>query len=66
MRDMPTCKDCCFFVQGDRKSGTCKKRPFVSTRQGGIATIDGKPRILIVSWSHTACKMFEKDGEDDA
>ena len=57
-----TCKECRYFVQGEGKSGTCKKRPYVSTRQGGVQMINGKPRILFVYHGKTACKMFEKGG----
>ncbi len=58
------CKKCRYFVQGKGHSGTCKKRPYVSTRNGGIQTINGKPRVLFVSWSHTACKLFDKGGAE--
>ena len=57
------CKNCEHFIQGKGHSGTCKKRPYVSTRNGGVQKINGKPRVLVVSWSHTACKMFAKGGE---
>lgn len=60
---MNTCKDCKFFVQGNGKSGTCEKRPYVSTRQGTVQMINGKPRKLMIHWAKTACKMFEKGGE---
>ena len=60
---MNTCKDCRYFVQGEGKSGTCEKRPYVSTRQGKVQMIKGKPRKLIINWAKTACKMFEKGGE---
>lgn len=58
------CKNCEHFIQGKGHSGTCKKRPYVSTRSGGVQMINGKPRVLVVSWSHTACKMFEKGGAE--
>ena len=58
------CKECKFFVQGKGKSGTCEKRPYVSTRQGGVQMINGKPRILNVNWAKTACKLFEKGGAE--
>lgn len=58
------CKSCKYFVQGKGHSGTCKKRPYVSTRSGGVQTINGKPRILVVNWSHKACKMFAKGGAE--
>ena len=57
---MNTCKDCRYFIQGDKKGGTCEKRPYVSTRQGGVQTINGKPRKLYIYCSKTACKLFEK------
>lgn len=57
---MNTCKDCRYFIQGDKKGGTCEKRPYVSTRQGGVQTINGNPRKLYIYGSKTACKMFEK------
>ena len=60
---MATCKECSYFIQGNRKSGTCKKRPYVSTKRGGVQMIKGEPRKLVVSWSHAACKMFVKGGE---
>ena len=60
---MKNCKDCNFFIQGIGKSGTCKKRPYVSTRQGGVQIVNGKPRKLIVYQAKPACKMFEKGGE---
>ena len=60
---MKTCKDCRFFVQGEGKSGTCEKRPYVSTRQGTVQIIKGKPRRLMLYGTKTACKMFEKGGE---
>lgn len=59
----PTCKDCLHFVQGSRHSGTCKKRPYVSTKHSGVQMINGKPRPLILYWSHAACKMFERSRE---
>ena len=59
----PTCKDCLHFVQGIRHSGTCKKRPYVSTKHSGVQMINGKPRPLILYWSHAACKMFERSRE---
>lgn len=59
---MNTCKDCRYFIQGDGKGGTCEKRPYVSTRQGGVQMIKGKPRPLVIYWGKTACKMFEKGG----
>lgn len=58
------CKNCEHFIQGKGHSGTCKKRPYVSTRRGGVQMINGKPRVLVVSWSHTACKLFEKGGAE--
>ena len=58
------CKQCRYFVQGEGHSGTCQKRPYVTTRQGRVQIINGKPRVLVLSWSHTACKMFEKGGEE--
>lgn len=61
---MNTCRDCRFFIQGKRKSGTCKKRPYVSTRQGKVQIINGKTRPLVLYWSKTACKMFEKGGAE--
>ena len=60
---MVTCKDCRYFIQGEGKSGTCEKRPFVSDRRGGIQKINGEPRKLVLYWAHTICKMFEKGGE---
>ncbi len=57
---MATCKECRFFIQGERKSGTCEKRPYISDRRGGVQKIDGKPRKLYICWSRTACKMFER------
>ena len=59
------CKNCEYFIQGKGHSGTCKKRPYVSTRSGGVQMINGKPRVLVVSWSHKGCKMFEKGGADN-
>jgi hypothetical protein len=59
-----TCKDCRFFIQGNGKSGTCEKRPYVSTRQGKVQMIHDKPRRLYVYWSKTACSMFEKGGAE--
>lgn len=56
---MNTCKDCRFFIQGEGHSGTCKKKPYVSTRQGKVQMINGKPRKLMLYWAKTACKMFE-------
>ena len=53
------CKNCKYFIQGEGHYGTCQKKPFVYTRQGGIQIINGKPRVLVVAWSHKACKMFE-------
>lgn len=58
------CKQCRYFVQGEGHSGTCQKRPYVTTRQGRVQMINGKPRVLFVRWSHTACKMFEKEGAE--
>lgn len=58
-----TCKKCRYFVQGEGKSGTCKKRPYVSTRQGTVQMVNGKPRILYVYWAKTACQLFMKGGE---
>ena len=58
------CKECQCFVQGKGHSGTCTKRPYVTTRQGNVQVINGKPRVLIVGWSHTACKMFQKEGAE--
>lgn len=55
-----TCKDCKFFVQGEGKIGTCKKRPYVSDRRGGIQRIDGKPRRLNMWQSRRACGLFER------
>ncbi len=60
---MKTCKDCKFFVQDEGHRGTCQKRPFVSTRQGKVQMIGGKPRTLFVWWGTNACKAFEKGGE---
>ena len=34
------------------------------SERGGVQNINGKPRVLVVSWSHTACKLFEKGGEE--
>lgn len=61
---MSICKECRFFVQGKGRSGTCKKRPYVSTRQGRVQMINDKPRELVLNWSHTACKMFKKGGTE--
>lgn len=58
------CKECKFFIQGEGKRGTCQKRPYVSTRQGGVQMISGKPRNLYIYCSKTACKMFEKGGAE--
>jgi hypothetical protein len=58
------CKSCKYFVQSKGHSGTCKKRPFVSTRSGGVQMINGKPRVLVVYWSHKACKDYLKGGAD--
>lgn len=60
---MNTCKNCRFFIQGDGKSGTCAKKPYVGDRRGGVQMINGKPRPLYIYWSKTACKMFAKGGE---
>ena len=57
------CKNCEYFIQGKGHSGTCKKRPYISKRSGGVQMINGKPRVLVVSWSHTACKDYLKGGE---
>ena len=56
---MPTCKECRFFIQGEGKSGTCEKKPYISTKQGMVQMINGKPRKLILYWSKPACKMFD-------
>lgn len=58
-----TCKECRYFVQGEGKSGTCKKIPFRKTKRGNLQEIYGKPRKFVIYWSHMACKMFEKGGE---
>lgn len=58
------CKQCRYFVQGEGHSGTCQKRPYVTTRQGRVQMINRKPRVLFVRWSHTACKMFDKGGAE--
>lgn len=55
------CKSCRHFIQGDGHRGTCRKKPYVTSRQGGVAKINGKPRQLVVHWSHKACKMFEQE-----
>ncbi len=60
---MSVCKECRFFVQGNGHSGICEKRPYVSTRSGGVQMINGKPRVLIVNWARKACKMFDKRGD---
>lgn len=57
---MNTCKECRYFIQGEGKSGICEKKPYVSTRQGMVEMINGKPRKLIIYWAKTACKMFER------
>ena len=56
---MNECKSCKYFIQGKGHYGTCKKRPYVTDRRGGVQKINGNPRTLIVYWSHKACKMFE-------
>lgn len=59
------CKDCKFFVQGERRSGTCEKSPYVTTRDGRPQTIQGKPRKKYVSWGTNACKQyFERKDEN--
>ena len=57
---MLTCKDCRFFIQREGRSGACEKKPYVSTRQGGVQMINGQPRPLVLYWSKPACKMFER------
>ena len=57
---MNTCKECKYFVQGEGKSGVCEKKPYVSTRQGKVQMINGKPRKLMIYWAKTDCKMFER------
>lgn len=57
---MNTCKDCRYFIQGERKSGTCEKSPFRRTKRGTVQKINGKPRKFVIYWSHRACKMFER------
>lgn len=57
---MPTCKECRYFIQGKGHSGRCEKWPYVRTKWGTIAKINGEPRPLIIYWSHNACKTFEK------
>ena len=58
----PTCKECEFFIQGQGRSGTCKKRPYIGNRRGGIQLINGKPRPLVLYWAKKACKMFKRKG----
>ena len=59
------CKQCIHFIQGDGHSGTCRKRPYVTSRHNGdVQMINGVPRVLVLNWSHKACKMFEKRGEE--
>lgn len=57
-----TCKDCRFFVQGEKRSGTCQKRPFRKHKGGQIAKKpDGTPMKFVVFWGTNACKKhFEK------
>lgn len=57
---MATCKECRYFIQGKGHSGTCEKRPYVSTRQGTVSMGNGKPRKLYVTWGKNACKLFER------
>ena len=59
------CRSCKYFIQGKGHSGTCEKRPYVNTRSGGIQMINGKPRVLIVNWSHKACKDYLKGGDEE-
>ena len=61
---MANCKECKYFIQGERHSGTCEKRPYVTTRQGMVSMGNGKPRKLYVCWGRNACKLFEKGGEE--
>lgn len=58
------CKSCRYFIQGEGHSGTCQKRPHVASKRGGAQKINGKPRVLVVSWSHNACKKYEKGGAE--
>lgn len=57
---MPTCKDCEFFVQGDGKGGTCKKRPYMLARNGEVKLYGGEPMARYIYWSSTVCKEFER------
>lgn len=61
---MATCKECRFFIQGEGKSGSCERKPYVLTRQRRVRMIDEKPIPLYIQWSKIACKMFEKGGAE--
>lgn len=61
-----TCKDCKFFVQGEGRSGTCKKRPYRKYKSGQIAKkTDGTPIKFVVFFGTHACKIYfeRKDTE---
>lgn len=65
---MNTCKDCKFFVQGERHSGTCLKKPYAKSKGGHTyKTPDGKPIKFCVQWSRISCKEhFERrETEED-
>ena len=57
-----TCKDCKFFVQGERRLGTCMKHPYSKSRYGHIyKNNDGTPIKFYVSCNRDACKEhFER------
>ena len=58
------CGTCKYFFKVEGRSGMCMKRPYVSTRRGGVQMINGKPRPLILYRSHKACSMFKQGGDE--
>lgn len=60
-----TCKLCKYFVQVSGHSGTCQKKPYALTRNGSVQTIKGKPITFVVYWSHKACNLFAKGGDEE-
>lgn len=60
------CKDCKFFVQGERHSGTCLKQPYQKSRYETIyRKKDGTPYTYYVTWGKNACKQNFERKEDN-
>lgn len=61
-----TCKDCKFFVQGEKHDGTCEKKPYMKSK-GGIVhrKPDGTPFVFRTYWGASACKEHFERRESD-